>query len=110
MQLVIKCLECNKTTRKVNLGKVYYKINDPSNTAMFEDEVICPKCKKNVSDSKFELNESYFLMSLITAHIGIDTFGYIPDHLSGCIHVNNSQYERIEPSLKSKPKFNRAPR
>ena len=37
MESDIKCLECNKITMKLELGKIFYNIDNPSDTILIEN-------------------------------------------------------------------------
>jgi hypothetical protein len=111
----IKCIECGKRTMNYELGDVFYRLDDenPSedgNDVLVKDPVVCPKCKKDISDGKFELNSTYFHLSLITAdfcRIGqlkgqeIET----PAHLRGGYSLNPADFEKMKPICRSKPKL-----
>jgi hypothetical protein len=61
----VKCLECGKRTMNFELGDVFYRVDDKSSTkgekdVLVKDPIVCPKCKKDISDGKFEISSSNF--------------------------------------------------
>lgn len=52
----IKCMDEEKPTE----GEIDVLVKDP---------VVCPKCKKDISNGKFEINSRDFLITMISASI-----------------------------------------
>ena len=104
MESDIKCLECGKITRKVELGKIFYALESPSKTILIENTIICPKCSKDISNGKCALKINETLMKLVAANISI-SIGEIPEHLSGTYYLNKKEYEKTRMICKSKPKM-----
>jgi hypothetical protein len=111
----IKCLECGKRTMDFELGDVFYRVDDKSSTeiekdVLVKDLVVCPKCKKDISDGKFEIDSTDFLLAMITA--GICRIGQLknqefetPTHLRGGYSLNPTDFEKMKPFCRSKPKL-----
>jgi len=62
-----------------------------------KDPVVCPKCKKDISDGKFEINSTDFFITMITA--GICSIGQLknqkfetPVHLRGGYFIKSSGF------------------
>ena len=102
MQADIKCADCGKMTLHFELGELYYDVNKPSTTVVVKNEIICPKCKKNISDKKCLVKENDFLMSLVAANIslGMKDFG-VPSYLRGAIPLGKQQHSIIVPQCKA---------
>lgn len=76
-------MECGKRTMNYELGDVFYRLDDKSSTeggndVLVKDPVVCPKCKKDISDGKFEINSSDFFLIMITG--GICRIGQLKGH------------------------------
>jgi hypothetical protein len=111
----IKCMECGKRTMSYELGDVFYRVDDKSsnegeNDVLVKNPVVCPKCKKDISDRKFEINSRDFLLAMITA--GICRIGQLkgheietPAHLRGGYSLNPADFEKMKPICRSKPKL-----
>ena len=104
MESDIKCLECGKMTRNFELGELICDIRKPSKTIIVKDAVICPKCKKDVSNEKFALKENDTLMKLVAANISI-SIGDIPKHLRRAYCLEPAIYSQHKSAFKSKPKL-----
>ena len=104
MESDIKCLECEKMTRNFQLGELICDIRKPSKTIIVKDAVICPKCKKDVSNEKFALKENDTLMKLVAANI-IISIGSVPNHLKRAYCLEPAIYNRHKSKFKSKPKL-----
>lgn len=97
------------------LGDVFYRVDDKSsnegeNDVLVKNPVVCPKCKKDISDRKFEINSRDFLLAMITA--GICRIGQLkgheietPAHLRGGYSLNPADFEKMKPICRSKPKL-----
>lgn len=97
------------------LGDVFYRVDDKNSTdcetdILVKDPVVCPKCKKDISDGKFEINSSDFLLAMITA--GICRIGQLKDqefktpaHLRGGYSLNPADFEKMKQICISKPKL-----
>ncbi len=99
MQIDIKCMECSKMTRYVELGQIYYDIDNISESVAVKESIICPKCKKDISQGKCLVKQNYFLMSLLVANISLigeakKEFS-VPQHLQGSIPLKKQQYQSI---------------
>ncbi|MCZ7402871.1 MAG: hypothetical protein O8C61_11680 [Candidatus Methanoperedens sp.] len=111
----IKCMECGKRTMNYELGDVFYRLDDKSSTerendVLVKDPVVCPKCKKNISDGKFEINSTDFHLAMITA--SICRIGQLkghkfatPAHLRGGYSLNPADFEKMKHICRSKPKL-----
>src|SRR3989338_10717380 len=95
MQTDIKCMECDRITRNFELGKLFYTPSKPSESIVIENLVVCPKCKKNVSNRKFLVKENEFLLSLATANMCMSV-GDIQTHLKGAFPVDEHKYDSIK--------------
>jgi len=85
MQIDIKCAECGKMTRHFELGKVCYSVENPSGTFRVVDEIICPKCKKDISNEKCLIKSHELVLKILVANIGIAIGENQPEHLRGVI-------------------------
>ncbi len=111
----IKCMECGKRTMNFELGDVFYKVDEEKPTegeieVLVKDRVVCPKCKKDVSDGRFEISSKDFLLTMITA--SICRLGKLrgqrfetPSHLKGGYSLNVADFEKMKRFCKSKPKL-----
>ena len=108
-------MECGKRTMNYELGDVFYRVDDKSSTesendVLVKDPVVCPKCKKNISDGKFEIKSTDFHLAMITA--GICRIGRLkghgfatPAHLRGGHSLNPVDFEKMKQKCRSKPKL-----
>lgn len=103
MQIDIKCLECGKITRNFELGKVFYTPH--CDEVLLENTVICPKCKKDISNCRFMVKKNYLFMRFIAANLSRQVKIEIPKHLYGITLVDDGTYKIIEPQCKSRPKL-----
>lgn len=105
MQVKIKCLECGRRTMYHDVGKVFYNI-DNSSDILFEKEIICNKCKADISNKKAEI-DNYFYMALITANIcrsiNVEDGSEIPEHLRGAFCVKTIQMEKARAFCRTVP-------
>ncbi|MDI6738579.1 MAG: hypothetical protein QME12_08795 [Nanoarchaeota archaeon] len=83
MQIDIKCAECGKMTRKFELGNVCYSVENPSETFRVVNKIICPKCKKDISNEKCLIEQNELLFSIMAANIGLWVGASVPRHLRG---------------------------
>lgn len=104
MESDIKCLDCGKITKKVELGEIICDIDKPSETMLVKDVIICPKCNKDISNEKCALNTNDTLMKLIAANISI-LIGNVPKHLRRAYPIRKKEYEKAKIFFKSKPKL-----
>lgn len=104
MESDIKCLECDKITRKVELGETICNIDKPSETILVKEVIICPKCNKDISNGKCALKTNDTLMRLVAANISI-SIGSVPKHLMRAYSVDNNIYRNVKSAFKSKPKL-----
>ena len=104
MESDIKCLECGKMTRNFELGELICDLRKPIKTIIVKDTIICPKCKKDVSNEKFALKENYTLMKLVAANISI-SIGDVPKHLRRAYSLETGIYNQHKSAFKSKPKL-----
>jgi hypothetical protein len=105
MEIDIKCLECGKGTRNFELGRAYYLIDNPSETFIVENNIICPKCKKDISNEKCLVKTNELMMKLVVANLCLSD-GKVPKHLSKTMFLNNKEdYEIFKGKGKAKPKL-----
>ena len=104
MESNIKCLDCGKITRKVELGDIFYNIDQPSETMLVKESIVCPKCRNDISNGRCALQTNYVLMRLVAANISL-SIGDVPNHLRGAYPINKKEYEKIKIICKSKPKL-----
>lgn len=93
MEIDIKCLECSKGTRKHDIGGVIYCIDKPSNGIILINKIICPKCKKDISEGKCLVKGHEFLMSCIAANICVMAGEKVPVHLQKALPANKKDFE-----------------
>ena len=104
MESDIKCLECGRITRNFELGEVICDFNKPSKTLLVKDTLMCPKCKKDISNEKFAIKENDMLMKLVAANISI-SIGNVPKHLKRAYCLETKIYNRHKSPFNSKPKL-----
>ena len=92
-------MECGKGTLKFELGEIYYLLDKPLASIIVKNKIICPKCKKDISDEKCMVKQNYLLMKFITANISLDCGG-IPPHLKGAYPLRKKDYEIIKSQTK----------
>ncbi len=104
MEIDIKCLECGKGTRKFGLGDMFYLLENASETLIVKNDIICPKCKKNISDEKCLVKTNELLVKLATANICLSV-GDVPSHLQGAYPVRKKDYDLIKNKCKARLKL-----
>jgi|SRR3989344_1165454 len=104
MESDIKCMECGKITRNFELGEVICDFNKPSKTLLVKNTLICPKCKKDISNEKFAIKEKDMLMKFVAANICI-SIGDVPKHLKRAYSLETKIYNRHKSLFNSKPKL-----
>lgn len=97
------------------LGDVFYRVDDKSsaeveNDFIIKDPVVCPKCKKDISERKFEIKSTDIFIAMTTA--SICRIGQLknqkfktPAHLMGGYSLNPADFEKMKPFCRSKPKL-----
>jgi len=90
MQIDIKCAECGKMTRNFELGKVCCSVENPSETFRIVDDIICPKCKKEISNEKCLIKSHELMWRILAANLGSLAGGEQPEHLKGVIMLNKA--------------------
>lgn len=100
MEIEIKCLECGKRTRRFEIGPAAYNVESISDEILLKDRIICPKCKKDISDGKCVAQRGEFMISLMAITIGLiankeDSFE-LPNHLRRFAPANNEQYNKLK--------------
>ena len=103
MEMDIKCLECSKGTRKVKLGDIFYLPENPSETLIVKNYIICPKCKKDISDEKCLVKTNELLMMLVTANICM-SLDDVPKHLQGAFPLRKRDYDLVKDNCQARLK------
>ena len=104
MEINIKCSECGKGTRKFELGKIFYLHDNPSESLIIKNKIICPKCKKDISDNKCIIKANELLVKIIASNIS-KSVGKVPSHLRGAYLLMEQDYDRIKNNCLSKLKL-----
>ena len=104
MEMDIKCLECSKGTRKVKLGDIFYLPENPSETLIVKNYIICPKCKKDISDEKCLVKTNELLMMLVTANICM-SLDDVPKHLQGAFPLRKRDYDLVKDNCQARLKM-----
>ena len=108
MQTDMKCLNCNKITRNVELGKVYYATEDAKNKIMVQDSLTCPKCKSDISQEKCAVKVNDFLMRLLAGNILLmikEKGEPMPEHLRGMSPLDEYEYATVARHRRTKLKM-----
>ena len=105
MHIDINCLECGKGTLKYVLGKSFYTLLDIEGSVIIKKRVLCSKCKKDISDKKFAIRGSEFMIKLLAANMSGALGESCPKHLRGATAVNQSDYKMLKNSGKTRPTF-----
>ena len=96
MDLEIKCLECGKRTRHFEIGTAAFT-TDGYKEILLRDPIICPKCKKDISNGKCITPSGMFMITLMAIIIGMkgekDGYFNLPSHLRGLVIVTKENYE-----------------
>ena len=116
MDLEIKCLECGRRTKHFEIGPAVFTV-DGSKEILLIDQIICPKCKKDISNGKCVTPSGMFLITLMAIIIGMkgekDGSFEIPPHLKGLAIVTKENYEMLikqsKASIKLANKLNNSP-
>ena len=64
MEVEIKCLECKKRTRRFEMGPAAFALGGHDEIVL-RDRIICPKCKRDISDGKCITPSGSFTISLL---------------------------------------------
>lgn len=105
MDLEIKCLDCDKRTRRFEIGPVVFTPED-NREILLRDNIICPKCKKDISEGKCVTPSGMFMISLmaITMEMMAEKDGSrfkLPPHLGGMAIVSKENYEALKKQSKA---------
>jgi len=92
MEMDIKCSECGKGTRNFELGEMLYLPENVSETLIVKNDIMCPKCRKDISDEKCLVKTNELLMRLVTANICL-SLDDVPKHLQGAYPLRKRDYE-----------------
>ncbi len=105
MELEIKCLDCGKRTRRFEIGPAVFAPNN-NQKILLRDNIICPKCKHDISDGKCITPSGMFMISLMiitmwqVAEKEGDRFE-LPPHLRGIAIVSKENYEVLKKQSKA---------
>lgn len=106
MEADIKCLVCGRMTRHFELGELYYNVDKPASAIIVKEQVVCPKCKTDISQRKCAVKENYFLMRLVAATISLTMEAKgefaVPQHLQGAIPLRKKQYQIVASNCKTR--------
>lgn len=94
MEVDIKCMECGRGTRNFELGKIFYDLDDDNSIILAKDKIICPKCRKDISNKKCMVKSHELFMKLFTASICRTTWMPTPKHLKNAIQVKNLETKK----------------
>ena len=105
MELEIKCLECGKRTRRFEIGPAVFTA-DGCKEILLRDTIICPKCKKDISNGKCITPSGMFMISLMAITMemmaGKESNHFeMPPHLKGMAIVSKEDYEVLEKKSKA---------
>lgn len=109
MELEIKCLECNKITRRFEIGPAVFT-PEGDKEILLRDNIICPKCKNDISEGKCVTSGGMFMISLmaITMEMMAEKEGShfeLPPHLRGMAIVSKDNYEALKKQSKASIKL-----
>ena len=104
MEIDIKCLNCGKGTRHFELGSIYYMLEKPSETLAVKNLIICPKCRKDISNEKCVVKANELLMRLVTANICLSV-GEMPKHLQGAYPLRKRDYDLVKDNCQARLKM-----
>ena len=104
MEIDIKCLGCGKGTRNFALGDIFYLPENASETLIVKNLIICPKCKKDISDEKCLVKINELLMRLATANICLSV-GDMPPHLQGAYPLQKKDYDLAKYNCRARLKM-----
>ncbi len=108
MIIDIKCLKCGKGTRDYDLGTVFVFNSDTEDCILVKNPVICPKCKRDVSDRKFAVKRHEFWPMVFAASLPIPFKSLLTPHLAGLKALDAHKYEGFNRSCKARPKVVRS--
>jgi hypothetical protein len=99
MKIEIKCLECGKRTRHFEIGPAAFT-RDGGEEITLRDNIICPKCKKDISNGKCVAPSGEFLLSMIALTMGMigekEGNFKIPPHLRGMALVTKENFDKLK--------------
>ena len=108
MELEIKCLECDRRTRRFEIGPAAFTPNGDMGI-LLKDNIICPKCKKDISEGKCVTPSGTFIISLMALTMGMigEKEGnlQIPPHLRGMAIVTKENYDALKKQSKASIKL-----
>lgn len=108
MDLEIKCLECDKRTRHFEIGPAVFTLGD-NKEILLRDNIICPKCKKDISEGKCVTPSGMFMIFLMALTMGMmgekEGNFQIPPHLRGIAIVSKENYEALKKQSKASIKL-----
>ncbi len=104
MEIDIKCLDCGKRTRHFELGDIYYLLEKPSETPIVKNLIICPKCRKDISNGNCMVKTNDFLIRLVTVNICLSV-NDMPKHLQGAYPLQKRDYDLIKDNCQARLKM-----
>lgn len=108
MKLEIKCLECSKRTKRFEIGPAAFA-SDGVREILLKDNLICPKCKRDISEGKCITHGGIFMISLMAitmSRIGEkEGSSHVPEHLRGMAIVTKENYDRLKVQSKASIKL-----
>jgi len=105
MELEIKCLECNKRTRRFEMGPAVFTMGGYKEI-LLRDPIICPKCKKDIGNGKCITPSGMFMISLMAITMEMmagkeSNYFELPPHLKGMGIVSKENYEVLKKKSKA---------
>ncbi len=104
MEIDIKCLNCGKVTKNFELGEMFYLPENASETLVVKNQIICPKCRKDISDEKCSVRANELLMRLVAANICLSA-GDLPKHLQGAFPLLKRDYSLFKGNCQARLKM-----
>lgn len=108
MEIEIKCLECGKRTRCFEIGPAAFTMGGGMEI-LLRDNIICPKCKKDISNEKCITLSGRFMISLMALTIGMlgekEGDFKVPVHLKGLTIVTKEKYNILKEQSKASIKL-----
>ena len=108
MEIEIKCLECGKRTRRFETGPAAFTA-DGGEEIILRDTIICPKCKKDISNGSCITPSGMFVISLMGLTMGMigekEGTLKIPPHLRGMAIVTKENFEVLKVQSKASIKL-----
>jgi len=108
MEIEIKCLECGKRTRRFEIGPAAFTA-DGGKEIILKDAIICPKCKKDISNERCITPSGMFMISLLGLTIAMigekEGTGKIPPHLEGMAIVTKENFDALKARSKASIKL-----